>query len=106
MRRSRAAVSSDAVEVDVEEALAGHIRAGRGGGFADEAPEGAGGIALDGEDRVRHEARLVALLHDLREGESRRKGMLSFTTSSTVMSRRWPPRSISTSVRRRLGVPT
>ena len=58
----------DTVEVDVDEALALH-RPRRGGGrLADEADEGAGGIPLDGEDRMRDEDRLVALVDDLGEG--------------------------------------
>ena len=58
----------DAVEVDLDEALAPGADRGRRGRLADEAHEGAGRVALDGEDRMRDEARLVALLDELGEG--------------------------------------
>jgi hypothetical protein len=46
------------------------------------------------------EARLVALLDELGEGRIEGNGMLAFTTSIAVMSRRRPVRSTSRSMRR------
>ena len=58
----------DAVEVDLDEALAPGADRGRRGRLADKARQGAALVAFDGEDRMRHEPRLVALLDELGEG--------------------------------------
>jgi hypothetical protein len=58
----------DAGEMDMDEALAPHPEPGGARGLAHEADQGAPRVPLHGQDRVRHEKRLIAAVHDLGQG--------------------------------------
>jgi hypothetical protein len=64
----------DEVEMDVDEAFARGLRGARRRRLAQQPPETPVAVALDGEDRMGHEARLVALVHDLGERRVEKEG--------------------------------